>query len=121
MGKGIDEYISKGFDRRAAEYFAAGRRRVVGVTPNVDYTLTLDFDNGERRSLDMRPMIKEGTVFAFLSDTRNFARAYVDDMHCVAWDINPSVDSKTVWSNKIDLSPDTCYMDSVPLDGDTDV
>lgn len=33
-----------------------------------------------------------------------------------AWDIDPDVDSDVVWSNKVDLCPDSCYVDSVPLD-----
>lgn len=33
----------------------------------------------------------------------NFRRVYLDGQHCVAWDIDPSVDSEKVWSNKVDL------------------
>ena len=28
--------------------------------------------------------------------------------YCVSWDIDPNVDSETVWNNKIDLDPDGC-------------
>lgn len=45
----------------------------------------------------------------------SFRRVYVDDTHCVAWDIDPDVDSEQVWSNKVDLCPDSCYLDSVPI------
>lgn len=50
----------------------------------------------------------------------NFRQVYLDGQHCVAWDIDPSVDSEKVWSNKVDLCPDSCYIDSVPLGGVAD-
>lgn len=116
MKKTIEYYLAQGFDRKMAEYFASGRKKIMQAVPNPDYTLTLTFDNGERRLLDMNQTIQEGTVFAFLRDMHNFNRVYVDSTHCVAWDIDPAVDSEVVWSNKVDLCPDTCYVDSVPLD-----
>lgn len=39
---------------------------------------------------------------------QDFCRVYLDVRHCVSWDIDPNVDSKTVWNNKIDLDPDGC-------------
>ena len=114
MSRDIAYYLEKGFDRAAAEYYASGRKRIMSVRPNRDYTLTLDFDNGERRLYDCKPFLKTGTVFAPFMDYENFKRVYLDDMHCVAWDIDPAVDSSVVWSNKIDLSPDSCYIDSIP-------
>ena len=113
--KDIEYYLAKGFDRRTAAYFAAGRRTIVSVAPDVDHTVLLQFDNGERRRLDMKDSIRPGTVFAFLADPANFDRVYLDDARCVSWDIDPAVDSTKVWSNKVDLCPDTCYLDSVPV------
>lgn len=49
MGKSVEYYISKGFDRKIAEYFSNGRRTIVSVIANDDYTLILGFDNGEKR------------------------------------------------------------------------
>lgn len=121
MANTVDYYLSKGFDRKAAEYFAAGRKRIVGVVPNDDFTLTIRFDNGEKRLYDMRPFLKEGTVFAPLIRPETFRRVYVDDAHCIAWDIDPNIDSSKVWNNKIDLCSDSCYMDSVPIGGGPDV
>lgn len=117
MGQSVEYYLSKGFDEKMAAYFAAGRKKITGVIPNDNYTLTISFDNGERRLYDMIPLLKPKTVFAPLMDLDVFRRAYVDDMHCIAWDIDPNVDSSVVWSNKVDLSPDNCYVDSVPLEG----
>lgn len=115
MGKNVKYYLSKGFDEKTAEYFAAGRRTIIDVTPNDDFTLTISFDNGEKRLYDVRPLLKSGTVFETFADINNFRRVYIDEQHCIAWDINPDIDSSTVWNNKVDLCPDSCYVDSVPL------
>lgn len=115
MPNSVEYYLSKGMDRRMAEYFADGRHRLTKAVPNRDYTLTLQFDNGEQRLYDMRPLLQPGTVFAFLIDWENFQRVYVDESPTVAWDIDPNVDSSIVWNNKVDLSPDSCYVDSVPI------
>lgn len=115
MPNTIEYYLSKGFDRKSAEYYAAGRRQIIGVVPNEDYTLTIQFDNGEQRLYDARPLLQPNTVFASFCDWENFRRVYVDDTHAIAWDIDPTVDSRKVWNNKVDLCPDTCYIDSVPI------
>ena len=117
MANTVDYYLAKGFDRKTAEYFAAGRKTIVGVVANDDYTLTISFDNGEKRLYDMRPLLQKGTVFEPLFKAETFRRVYVDDSHCIAWDIDPNIDSSKVWNNKIDLCPDSCYIDSVPIGG----
>jgi len=115
MKKTVEYYISKGFDKKMAEYFAIGRRTIVSAVPNDDFTLTIGFDNGEKRLYDVAPLLKKGTVFEAFADIDNFRRVYVDEEHCIAWDINPDIDSNVVWNNKVDLCPDTCYVDSKPL------
>ncbi|MGI6249704.1 MAG: DUF2442 domain-containing protein [Acutalibacteraceae bacterium] len=117
MSKTVEYYRSKGFEEKAAEYFASGRRKIVGVVPNDDFTLTISFDNGEERLYDARPLLKKGTVFEPFADIEAFRRVYVDEQHHIAWDIDPSIDSNKVWSNKVDLCPDGCYIDSVPVGG----
>lgn len=117
MRKSVADYLSMGFDQSMAEYFANGRRTIVDVVPNDDYTLLLRFDNGERRLYDVAPLLEAGTVFAPLADLDIFRRVYLDDAHCVSWDIDPNVDSNIVWNNKIDLCPDGCYVDSRPVTG----
>ena len=102
MANTVEYYLSKGFDRRAAEYFAGGKKKIVGVVANRDFTLTISFDNGEKRLYDMRPLLKKGTVFEPFTDS-------------IAWDIDPNVDSNKVWNNKVDLCADECYIDSVPM------
>lgn len=118
MSNTVEHYLSKGFDRKTAEYFANGRRKVVRVTANADFTLTIEFDNGERRLYDVRPILTKGTVFEPFMDWENFRRVYVDDACSVAWDIDPDVDSSKEWNNKVDIGADTCYIDSVPISAD---
>ncbi len=113
--KNVEYYLSKGFDLKTAEYFADGRKKIVGVIPNDDFTLTISFDNGEKRILDMAPMLTKGTVFETFADIKNFRRVYIDENHSIAWDINPDIDSNIVWNNKVDLCPDSCYIDSIPI------
>lgn len=117
MSKSIDYYLSKGFDQKTAEYFASGRKTIVSAKANDDFTLTLTFDNGELRLYDAKPLLQPGTVFEPFSDIENFKRVYLDDCHCVSWDIDASIDSDIVWNNKVDLSPDSCYLDSHPING----
>ena len=52
MGKSVEYYLSKGYDRKMAEYFASGRKRITKVIPRNDFTLLLSFDNGETRLYD---------------------------------------------------------------------
>lgn len=116
MGTTVEEYLARGLDRRTAEYFASGKKKIMDVVANDDHTLTITFDHGERQLYDMRPFLKKGTVFEPFIDLQNFRRVYVDDTHHIAWDIDPTVDSDVVWSNKVDLCADGCYLDSVPIE-----
>lgn len=115
MPKSIEYYLSIGCDRAAAEYFASGRKSITAVTPNKDFTLTIVFDNGEKRCYDVKPLFTKNSVFNKISSLEDFNRVYIDKTHCIAWDIDPTVDSEVVWSNKLDLCPDSCYIDSVPI------
>lgn len=116
MGQTVECYMSKGFDQKTAEYFANGRRKIISVVPNEDFTLIIGFDNGEKRLFDVMPLLKPNTVFEPFMDIHHFLRVYVDENHSIAWDIDPEIDSNEVWSNKVDLCPDTCYIDSVPIE-----
>lgn len=113
--KSVEYYLSKGFDRRMAEYFASGRKKIIGVIPNDNFTLTISFNNGEKRLFDVYPLLKPGTVFETFSDINNFKRVYIDDTNSISWDIDPNIDSNVHWNNKVDLCPDTCYVDSIPI------
>ena len=115
MKHSVEYYLSKGYDSKAAEYFAQGRKRLTAVVPNPDYTLTLTYGT-EKRLYDMRPILQKGGVFEHIRLWEDFRRVYIDDTHSIAWDIDPNVDSTAVWSNLIDLCPDSCYIDSKPLE-----
>lgn len=112
MKRDITYYLAKGFDPRIAEYFAMGRKMLADVIPLDNYRLQLEYEDGEVREYDAKPLIKPGTIFAFLQDVDNFKRVYVDENHNPAWDIDPAVDSRTAWNNKVDISADTCYVES---------
>lgn len=119
MKKTIEDYLSIGCDQATAEYFLSGRKKILKVAPNADFTLTISFDNGEQRLYDVKPLLKKGTVFESFMDMENFNRVYVDDCGDIAWDIDPNIDSSEIWNNKVDLCTDSCYIHSVPLGGDT--
>jgi hypothetical protein len=112
----VEAYLREGYDRPSAEYFAAGQKKLVAVEAKDDFSLWLTFENGEIRRLDCRPFLRPGTVFEPLMDLNNFKRVYLDAYPSVSWDIDPEIDSNVVWSNKVDLCPDGCYIDSVPVE-----
>ena len=60
MGNSVEFYLSKGYDQKMAEYFAAGRKRITKVVPKEDFTLAMTFDNGETRMYDARPLLQAG-------------------------------------------------------------
>lgn len=115
MKKNVDYYISKGFDKKTAEYFTEGRKKSIRVVPNNDYKLLITFDNKETRLFDVKPFIKKGTVFYALNDIKIFNNCYIDSNNSVCWDKNPNIDSEKQWSNKIDIGADNCYLESVPV------
>ena len=89
-------------------YFDGERRKLIGVKPNGDYSLTLTFDNGEVKIYDMNDKIDKG-VFAKIKP--RFDSVFIDEeTGSVAWDIDPEVDSNVVWNNRVDLCADTCYI-----------
>lgn len=51
MANTVEYYLFKGFDHKAAEYFAGGKKKIVGVVANRDFTLTISFDNGRKTAL----------------------------------------------------------------------
>ena len=75
--------------------------RVQAVSPLDNYVLLLQFTNGERRSMDVRPYLAY-PVFARLSDAGFFAMVRADH-------------GTVSWPGGIDLDPDSVYLESVPL------
>ena len=96
------------------EYFSKGRRKIKEVFANDDFTLTITFDNNEIRIYDMAQTL-QGDVFAPIRNIERFRDVHIDPHGSIAWDIDPSIDSEVVWSNKLDLCPDSCYIYSLLL------
>lgn len=117
MPKSVEFYLSKGFDSKMASYFASGRKKLLSVEPNKNFTLTITFENDEKRIFDVKPYIKETTVFEQFADFDNFKRVYIDNSNNVCWDKNPEIDSEIEWNNKIDLSDAVCYVESTDANG----
>lgn len=114
MRKTVQDYIKLGFTPQMAQYFASERRTVVKVTAHPDFSLELLFDNGERRRLDLAGWLQKGTAWEPLLKWENFKRVFLDEFHAPAWDIDPAVDSHLHINNRLDICPDSCYVDSVP-------
>lgn len=73
---------------------------VVGVIAKPDYTLFLEFENGERRVFDMAPLMDK-KPFIQLKDSPLFTKASVDY-------------GTVVWPGNIDIAPETLYDRSRP-------
>ena len=101
--------MSAALEPRVQAYLQNGRRRLVRVQAGEDYTLLLEFDNGERRLYDVKPL--KG-VFAALEPEAVFRHVYLDDCGCVAWDREAEPDGGVLCDNRITLCPDSCYLDS---------
>jgi hypothetical protein len=74
---------------------------VIAVQTRSDFQLDLEFENGERRRFDARPLLamKPWNRIASLAV---FEHARVDY-------------GTVVWPGEIDIAPETLYDDSVPL------
>ena len=76
------------------------------------YKLLITFDNNEQKVLNLSKYIKEGTVYNLLRDKNLFNRCYIDSENSICWDKDSKLDSSIIWSNKIDIGSDTCYLES---------
>lgn len=76
--------------------------KVIKVKPLENYHLELWFATGEHRLFDMNPYLDKG-VFTQLKDETLFNQVFI------AWDT-------VCWPNELDISPDTLYVKSVPID-----
>lgn len=75
---------------------------VVSVKPQKDFQLDIEFENGERRRFDMRPLLAL-KPWNRIAQSQLFERARVDY-------------GTVVWPGEIDVAPETLYDDSVSLD-----
>lgn len=77
---------------------------VVKVTPIDNYFIVAEFENGEKRMADIKPLFSKA-VFAPLKSLELFKKVYIE-YGAVTW--------KDFAGNEIDICPDKLYMDSVP-------
>ncbi len=75
---------------------------VVKVNAKNDFTLELEFENGEQRRFDMKPYLRK-KPFHRLTSSGVFACASIDY-------------GTVVWPGNIDIAPETLYDSSVPMD-----
>lgn len=74
---------------------------VVCVVPRPDFQMDIEFENGEKRRFDMRPLLSM-KPWDRISSLALFQRASVDY-------------GTVVWPGDIDIAPETLYDDSVPV------
>ena len=71
--------------------------RVIRVKPQENYKLLITFNNGEKKSFDVKPYLEIG-VFRELQDVSVFNS------------VKPVLGS-IQWANGVDLCPDTLYIE----------
>lgn len=74
---------------------------VVKVKAHPDYSLELEFENGERRRFDMAPLLDK-KPFSRLKERGTFFGAHIEY-------------GTVVWPGNIDIAPETLYDRSVPI------
>jgi hypothetical protein len=74
--------------------------RVKNVIPIIDYKLLLEFDNGEQRRFDAKPLLSM-KAFQPLLNNKIFSSVRVEH-------------GTIIWLDDIDYCPDTLYNESIP-------
>ena len=74
---------------------------VIAVLPRPDFHLDLQYQNGERRRFDARPLLTM-KPWSRIASVAVFERVKVDY-------------GTVVWPGGVDIAPETLYDDSVPL------
>ena len=97
---------------KVKKYLNSGRKKIINVSPDKNFTLNVTFDNEETRTYDMSDKLTG--VFEILKDRSKFNNVFLDEFGNIAWNRDINIDSSKIWNNRIDLCSDSVYMDSVP-------
>ena len=76
-------------------------KKVVSVKANKDFSLDLKFNDGSARRFDVKPYLDLG-VFTELKDANYFSQVKL-------------AFGTVQWPHEQDISPETLYLDSVPI------
>jgi hypothetical protein len=74
---------------------------VINVKPKDNFMLLLKFENGEEKEFDCKPLFDK-KPFQKLKDKYFFDKAKIEF-------------GTVVWSDDIDIAPETLYLESMPL------
>ena len=77
-------------------------KKVVSVRANKDFSLDLKFNDGSAKRFDVKPYLDLG-VFTELKDPDYFSQVKI-------------AFGTVQWPHEQDISPETLYLDSVPID-----
>ena len=77
-------------------------KKVVSVRANKDFSLDLKFNDGSARRFDVKPYLDLG-IFTELKDLDYFSQVKI-------------AFGTVQWPHEQDISPETLYLDSVPID-----
>ena len=78
-------------------------KKVVAVRANENFSLDLKFSDGSFRRFDVKPYLDFG-VFTELKDLKYFNQVKI-------------AFGTVQWPHEQDISPDTLYLESTPIDG----
>jgi hypothetical protein len=76
-------------------------KKVISAKADDDFTLVLKFNNGALKRFDVKPYLEIG-IFKELKDKK-----YFEDFQIAFGTVQ--------WKNEQDFSPDTLYLESVPV------
>jgi hypothetical protein len=85
---------------------------VLQVVPTDDFEIYAYFNDGLIRLFDVKPLIKDGTVFEPLKDIAVFKDTLTVLNHTVAWDLEGNRDT----AKCIDLDPDVIFAQPIVPD-----
>jgi hypothetical protein len=95
--------MKKVYDAKLKDYVCVADKELLTVTDvkaSADFSLLLTFSNGEKRSYDAKPLLKE-KLYHDLRNPRLFLQAKV-------------LYGTVVWNDNLDIAPEYLYEQSIP-------